>query len=230
MRKPSADLLPISMLLFSGVLAAWIGVAGPLLSDNAWSSFWNFIWRYQTLIGGMIAAAGILVASRNVSRQLRQGVLAREEDRIERDLPGIRTANSLIGQLRWQLDNKVGPYLVLKSLRQHGLIPEDPSVNINLETVIPDLPDQTRRDLTSILLSLRAAATNLLEYEKVVQHSDVTPALRSHMHETLKNATDYYFESCADLLDFYDRMVRRIVRDRTRLLDLRREHENWLQF
>jgi hypothetical protein len=85
MRKPPADFLAISLLLFAGVFTAWIGIAGPLLADDVWTSFWKFVSNYQTLIGATIAAAGILVASRKVTRQLRQGVLAREEDRIERD-------------------------------------------------------------------------------------------------------------------------------------------------
>jgi hypothetical protein len=232
MHKPPADLLPISLLLFAGVFTAWIGIAGPLLADDVWTSFWKFVSLYQTLIGATIAAAGILVASRNVTRQLRQGVLAREEDRIERDLPGIRSANSLIGQLRWQLDNKVGPYGILKSLREQGLIAEETSVNIDLAKVIPDLPDQIRRELTNVLFSLRAAATNMLVYQKIVENSssNVAPELRLHMQETLSNATEYYFASCNELIEFYDSMVRRIVRDRARLLYLRREHERWLHF
>jgi hypothetical protein len=196
-----------------------------------WSSFWEFVWRYQTLIGGIIAAAGILVASRNVTRQLRQGVLAREEDRIERDLPGIRSANSLIGQLRWQLDNKLGPQVILKSLRDQGLIAEDASVKIDLAKVIPDLPDQIRRDLTNVLFSLRAAATNMVDYAEVVKRTaNDTPELRSRMEENLKHATEHYFSCCGELLSFYDRIVQRIVRDRVRLIDLRRQHEQWLRF
>jgi hypothetical protein len=184
------------------------------------------------LIGAIIAAAGILAASRNVTRQLRQEVLAREEDRIERDLPGIRTANSLIGQLKWQLDNKVGPVLVLKSLQEQGLIPADPKAKIDLKKAVPDLPDQIRRELTTVLHLLRSAATNMVDYTEVVKRTAAgtpDPELLSRMQESLRHASTNYFVCCDELNAFYDGLVSRIVRDRTRLIDLRAEHEKWLQ-
>jgi hypothetical protein len=233
MNKPDADILPISLLLFTVVFAAWIGVAGPLVSEVAWVPFGEFVSRYQTLIGAIIAVTGIWAASRNVTRQLRQEVLAREEDRIERDLPGIRSANSLIGQLKWQLEDKVGPILILKSLREQGLIPLEPSAKIDLAKTIPDLPDQIRRELTTVLHLLRSAAVNLVDYTEVVKRTangTADPELLARMQENQRHAAANYSSCCDDLNGFYDSTVQRIVRDRARLHYLRSEHEKWLRF
>jgi hypothetical protein len=47
---------------------------------------------WQTLIAAGVAGVGVIVAARNVTRQIRIGILGREEDRIERELPGLRDA------------------------------------------------------------------------------------------------------------------------------------------
>jgi len=77
-------------LALTAMIAAWLGVFGPIDFTK--------IEKWQTLIAACVAAVGIgvtaYVAVRNVTKQIRVGILSREEDRIERELPGLRDARN----------------------------------------------------------------------------------------------------------------------------------------
>jgi hypothetical protein len=89
MRSPHLPGLPtVSALMLTATIAAALGIFGPFDLEK--------MRGWQTLIAAAIAAAvggfGAYVAVRNVKRQIRIGILGREEDRIERELPGLRDA------------------------------------------------------------------------------------------------------------------------------------------
>jgi hypothetical protein len=221
--KPTLPGLPtFSALMLSAMLAAWLGVSGPISHD--------FLYRWQTLIGAMIAVAGLVVASWNVNRQMQLAARAREEDRIERDLPGIRSANALVGQFRWHLDNRVGPEMIIGALYDQGLITDDDtSIKNNLQKLIPDLPDQTRRDWTGLLFDLFQSANNFQHFRVMVNMPPVVGEADGYRQTNYDNAEAQYFFACDSVLKFYDGQVRRIVADRVRLHDLRRHQERLLR-
>ena len=83
-------------------LGVVLGVAieggfAPPVSNEPW------LKTYQGLIGGLIGAGGTLiglyVATRNVRRQMQFNLYGREEDRMERTLPGLRDAASWLDDL-----------------------------------------------------------------------------------------------------------------------------------
>jgi hypothetical protein len=78
----------VAALMLSAMIAAWLGLLGPINLAA--------IEKWQTLVSASVAAVGIAVAAfiavRNVSRQIRINILLREEDRIERQLPGLQDA------------------------------------------------------------------------------------------------------------------------------------------
>ena len=89
MPRPRLPGLPtISALMLCAMLAAWLGLLGPLDLST--------VQNWPTLISALVTAIGIMVAAaiavRNVKRQIRINILSREEDRIERHLPGLRDA------------------------------------------------------------------------------------------------------------------------------------------
>lgn len=63
------------------------GIAPPITAEP-------WLKTYQALLAALIgiagAAAGLAIATRNVLRQMRINLISREEDRIERILPGLR--------------------------------------------------------------------------------------------------------------------------------------------
>ena len=89
MTTPDLPGLPtVTGLSLIALICVWLGVAGPI--DISKLQNWQTL--LGSVIGGAIAATGILIAVRNVGRQIRVGILTREEDRIDRELPGLRDA------------------------------------------------------------------------------------------------------------------------------------------
>jgi hypothetical protein len=66
MRKPQADALAFSLLMFSCVMAAWTGIAGPIFADSVCGT----IEKWQTLLAAVIALIAAYYAARPVYRQL----------------------------------------------------------------------------------------------------------------------------------------------------------------
>jgi hypothetical protein len=89
MKSPHLPGLPtVAALMLTATIAAALGIFGPFDLEK--------IKGWQTLIAAGVAGIGVVltatVAVRNVTRQIRIGILGREEDRIERELPGLRNA------------------------------------------------------------------------------------------------------------------------------------------
>jgi hypothetical protein len=82
MKKPTADFLSISLLLFAGVLTAWMGVAGPLL-EPSWSmaTVRGEVWAAWVQAIGSIAAIFVAIA---VSRHQSSVARALAQDDLER--------------------------------------------------------------------------------------------------------------------------------------------------
>src|SRR5262245_52082047 len=63
-----AVLIPV-LLITSVVLAAWLGLAGPISND--WSGFWEWVYRWQTLLASLIALGAAYWAAKPVWNQAR---------------------------------------------------------------------------------------------------------------------------------------------------------------
>jgi hypothetical protein len=78
----------MAALMVTVMITVWLGIWGPLDLSR--------IGKWQTLTGSILAIGGVvataIVAVRNVKHQIRVNILSREEDRIERMLPGLREA------------------------------------------------------------------------------------------------------------------------------------------
>jgi hypothetical protein len=140
---------PLSTTKESIELKDWLGFAGNLLGA----------------IGTLIAA---FIAWRAVQRQvdiqrehLLIGVLTREEERIERELPSINSAINLMHQVQAILDNCESPALLYDALKEFGLYHHAPTVEVFLMERIPALPASVRifmaNDLGQLTMSAMAA-------------------------------------------------------------------------
>src|SRR5262249_26381224 len=102
------DLLAISLLMFTAVFALWL-FALPIHLDE-----FQRIQRWQTLIGSLITGLGVLAAAWNVTRQMRSAARVREQDRIERELPGLRAASFLVARFAVIIGKEPKPEKILK--------------------------------------------------------------------------------------------------------------------
>jgi hypothetical protein len=122
-------------LMLAAILTAGLGIFGPV--DVSQLKDW------LALISAAVAAVGIYFAVRNVSRQIRINILLREEDRIDKQLPGLRNAV-----------NFLEPFLVYRSVTAfHGTTSEfgrlgfgkpGSTLEKDIEKALPVTDDATR--------------------------------------------------------------------------------------
>jgi hypothetical protein len=113
MRKSGTDLLAFSLLVFSGVFAAWTGIAGPLFADN----FWVGLEKWQTLLAAFIALGAAFLAAKPVYHQLAEqqrqsaaavvSMIAKAAVSLEDERDIVRTAvdGLRLNQLLWRYDD-----------------------------------------------------------------------------------------------------------------------------
>jgi hypothetical protein len=228
------DLLAISLLMFTAVFAVWL-VALPINLE--------VIRKWQTLLGILITGLGVLVAAWNVTRQMRSAARVREQDRIERELPGLRAASFLLARFAVAIGKEPKPEKILKEFDAIGL--KDAKMSDFLANVVEGLPltpDFTKRELALKLYQLRhrtaqcanhevqlAQARNLYAARK--QAGDDLTEARTEVADAdteLEAAQKKFHEALQTLEKYRKNLTRRIRSEAKRNNILRREHERSL--
>ena len=151
MKSLSLPGLPtFAALMLCVILVTWMGLWGPLDLSK--------LEKWQTLIAGAVAAVGIVVAGaiagHNVNRQLRIGIIGREEERIEKVLPGLKEAIGYVQDLRKQF----------RTLSAHSVIgiiyafnkcdPKTDRLDLCLKEMIPNADAGTAQRLLLVIETL----------------------------------------------------------------------------
>ncbi|QOZ26164.1 hypothetical protein [Bradyrhizobium sp. CCBAU 51753] len=228
------DFLAISLLMFTATLITFV-VLGPINVEA--------VWRWQTLISGVVTFVGVVVAAWNVTRQMRLAARGREQDRIERELPGLRAANYLLLRFHWALEGNRGPEEILKEFDALGLNQSKVSdfVNKVLEA-LPVTPDRIKRDIAVELFRLRstadrfAAATKLSRnatrvYDAAVRADDNAERHKPDVvaaEERLAIATERYEKAQKEFEALREQIIQRGRAEAKRSDILRRELEKSL--
>jgi hypothetical protein len=145
--KPQLPGLPtVVALMLTAMIAAWIGILGPLDLSR--------LQAWQTSIVGISALCGVLftatVAVRNVSRQIRINILSREEDRIERMLPGLREADTFAsGFLQYRITQ--GFVGIVDAFRTDGFGVQGSTYQKDVMKALPYTDGATRRRVEQLL-------------------------------------------------------------------------------
>lgn len=144
----------MAALMLSAMLAVWLGLFGPL--DPSKVQLW------QPLIAAGIAAAGVAftayVAVRNVSKQVRINILGREEDRIARELPGLRDALAFCECFDF-IDESYFPNATSFFLERRIGLP-DSHIDRDVANALPFTDAATRLRLERLTQNLWSCATN----------------------------------------------------------------------
>lgn len=223
--KPDLPGLPtMSSLLLAAIMTAWLGIWGPISLEG--------IAKWQTLIGALITAAGVFVAAYNVTRQMRAAARTREEDRLERDIPGLQSACVLIANITPMLSPPFSHNDGPRAVEYAGIGDNGRGLLKELERLIPAAPDQVRRDLSGLLSAVCHYAERkeyCLDFLRRVGLGDADRELLPKVEQLLQECEEKYPEACDNLKSYNDQLARRIMRARVRLLHLRREHERQLE-
>ncbi|MGM4919529.1 hypothetical protein [Tardiphaga sp. 813_E8_N1_3] len=186
----------------------WLGFAGGLIGN---------------LVTAFVAAIAIYFGWQGIKRQMRASMISREEDRIERDLPGLQDLAAALENLNYLLE-LVGnePDLVIKILTDQGYRDDGFTAPIDLiRSKLPRVDDRHRRYFADIL---RAMGTS----SWVAQ-----VALRGDLNKTLQQKAAYdrglaeFRTAIAQLSDFQSLIEARIARYELQLPKFRRELEQY---
>lgn len=187
----------------------WLGFVGGLLG-NALTAF--------------VAAIAVYYAWRGINRQLRVSIVSREEDRIERDLPGLRdaltVADRLLGNLRTpQSFARARQALETSKDAGKGLI-----YRVRFVPDLPDTDDVTRREINRILSKLYAHTCQVEERTASKSRPLGQPGVRSSPTQA---EWDVYSSGVTELSDFAEGLRTRIGRNERALPVLRKEMERY---
>jgi hypothetical protein len=222
--KPKLPGLPtFSALMLSAVLTAWLGLWGPISIEG--------LWRWQTLIGGIITASGVIVAAWNVTRQMRLAAIGREQDRINRDLPGIRAMRNFLVGFVFSIDRPPKTRQILDRFSAiNALTGNKADLDILLEKVIPSAPDFIRSEVVPVLHRLRTKTENLdIAYWKHGVDWNATPFSVTPITESdVTLAQNELDDAIAGFYEYYDALAQRIESERNRSDNLRRELDRYL--
>ncbi|WFU76584.1 hypothetical protein [Bradyrhizobium sp. CB2312] len=229
------DLFAFSLLLFAVILTVWLIVL-PVSLDG--------IARWQTLISGAATFLGIIVASWNVTRQMRLAARGREQDRIERELPGLREAAYFLGRFEMAFGNDAKASPVRDEFKALQL--DEAQISDFLAQVIkalPMTPDVIKRRLALELFQLRGAAQRVVENEDrlkrakgALDRAERTTGLSVSEAKTalertelvLQAAIERFEKAVREVKNFRIEVTTRIKGERARGEALRRELERSL--
>jgi hypothetical protein len=138
----------MAALMLAATLTAWLGLWGPLNLSP--------IREWQTLVASFLAICGVgftaFIAVQNVTRQLKINVYSREEDRIERMLPGLREAEYFAsGFLQYRVTQSfIG---IVEAFRSDGFGIAHSTYQKDIEKALPNTDGATRRTVERRLYS-----------------------------------------------------------------------------
>ena len=222
------DLFAISLLLFTVVFAAWLAM---LPAGTNWIP----------LIGGLVAAVGIIVGAWNVGRQMQLAARGREQDRLERELPGLRKTFELANRFMESTRSKPDAGKILEEFRFLGALTVlAADFDAEVEKIIPSSPYLVRTELSRVLRQLRDAAQRFetadTKYRSASYDYGYTlPAMRSGWEKGKVAAKDEHDKAQEDLdlrigefHDVCEKLGAQIAADEKRREILRREQSKIL--
>ncbi|WP_407192523.1 hypothetical protein [Bradyrhizobium sp. STM 3566] len=225
------DLLTFSLLLFSVLLVVLISMMPKDLDS---------IWRWQTLIGntigGTITGFGVLVAAWNVTRQMRLAAQAREEDRIERELPALKAVLRLTWPFVLAAQQLPGTAGLLRAFEMMGGRSFDlDTIAEAIEEKCVGIPDFISREMGFLLYPVHSAAIELRarnnDYERArdEQRSGFNPTEEElRIESRFELAHKRCSETLEEFLKYRDGLKERTKLERQRLDFLRRERDRML--
>jgi hypothetical protein len=155
--------LTLGCILLGAILGA--AIDGAAYAPGTMS---EYIQKWQTLLGALLALIGIVVAYWNVSRQIEAqqtkaalDLMSREETRIETCLPGLRDARVLAGMIYFgyrKHRNDVNAYL--KYLERWGFKAfEEKESADEISKVLPTADADTKQEFRALVRRLLASCT-----------------------------------------------------------------------
>jgi len=116
--------------------------------------------KHENLAGGLFGFGGALyaawVTAQGISRQMHMELVKREEDKIEKELPGLSSALEWVNQVRSYLKEASGQLRKIQEIiDKHSRHTLDDTVKLLESDVLTSTPDRWRRAIASDLMQMR---------------------------------------------------------------------------
>jgi hypothetical protein len=136
----------MSLAMALGIL---ISVLVPLIISSNTVNSTAWIGFCGSILGGAITLIGLIVATRNVNRQLQVNLLIREETRMEEELPGLKQAFEFLDYCRSEF--LPDPDHIIHALQRRGIEADDPMDGpMSLDVFAKHFSTTDRRTLISV--------------------------------------------------------------------------------
>ena len=129
--------------------------------------------KHENLAGGLFGFGGALfaawVAAQGIFRQMHMDLVTREEDRIEKELPGLKSALEWINQVRTYLKDANGQLdQIVWVINKHSKPTLDDTVRFfEDEKILQTTADRWRREIASAVMLMRHAIARATEGDKI---------------------------------------------------------------
>jgi hypothetical protein len=123
-------------------------------------------------IGPTITGIGILVATVNVTRQMRLSIRGRELDRLEREIPSLQAAIILVSRISEAIAIRPNAENLIRELSSRDLDKSGAALTAQVTEALPGTHDFTRRELAAELSKLGAAATQMRQQENALLEAE----------------------------------------------------------
>jgi hypothetical protein len=148
------------------------------------------LYKWQTLLSAFVAVGAAYIAWLNVRKQLSINLMSREEDRIERALPGIRQAlevmSPLLNDLRALKHKELAPQLVEPLASDN--------VNESVKRLVPLADEHLRKEVRDILFLLTISAKEAFHAHDEMEGAGLAVRMINEYapeeHDKLHNALD----------------------------------------
>jgi hypothetical protein len=119
--------------------------------------------KWQTLVGTLVAVLAAVAAFIGVRGTQRINVVLKEQERLDKLLPGLRQANDFLGQLSTYLGhiNDRTRYLSITVVRDYIQFQDGESFQDAVNRRLPLADDETKREVTGVIVSLVRQTTML---------------------------------------------------------------------
>lgn len=150
-------LTPAWLITLATVLGVFITIAVPAILGSEGIKASDWLGFAGNVLTAGVAAIAVYFGWRGITRQVRIGIVSREEERIERDLPGLRDLQSELGILRAIGSFRVTPAGVLRILKNLKYLDERSTIE-TIAVRVPRADDASRRTLAAIIQAIMTHA------------------------------------------------------------------------
>lgn len=194
----------LQQLILMGVVGLIIGsgltlVVRPIWEASASEKASDWLGFAGNILACVVAVSAAWLGWQGVKKQLRISVISREEERIEKELPGLRQIERKFSALAERLTEKSAPQSVINALEWEGLGKTSTKYLAEADAMFPSAYDHQKKAVADLIYALlldaghaQVAAEKMYEISKEVnrlieENADLADVEKRFKHSRKQN-------------------------------------------